>query len=740
MAVIGVLLLSFVLPRAVALANTKGPDWKTPVKKIPVTAYARDAKTYIGDPGKALQPLLIDKDGPTRLQPVLTDLDTRYFDGARARTKNDGEEAYENLKKLTDYLKSRLSGGKLRADATGTAYVNDLVGTLTGARQIADAAIQDAEATLAPFRRTDGTAATPTPPNYKKALDLLDAAKKDFAKGDGELKDAQPEPAINHAEQAWDDAFEVLEVLGITYDGDKDADGVTDVVELRFGASPLVPDSDADGLTDKFEIYQLAGITAPNQRDTNHNGVADGDEDVDGDGLTNLQEQQLGTSPTVSDTDHDGVNDGDEVRNGTDPLKFDQPVTPPVGGGLPPIQTTPDETDTDGDGLSDVAEIEEGTDPNNPDTDGDGISDGQEVIELGINPLSQDSDGDGLRDDYELVHEEDQGLDPGRPDEQVSKWDYVKDFLLGLFAGDFAQRDSMAWLAGNLCSGGLSLIPVVGWILGGIADIRDTIANLIHGDWVSAGLSIMGVVPYVGDAISIPGKAAKFALKFTHRIRAVLKFVSKYDKIPDSVKEVAFQLILLGTYDFLTGDDGQPGVMHPNIHRLSDAALIRLAKGDRTDFKRLEAAMKDANHAPGARVPFMNNGKAGEDYLENTLLAGHPGTPQLKIDTPGVPTPRSRHRKTDFAEDDGTGGLILHEVKTGVSEWGSEVTQCQKDAWIKDPANAAAVGQSTGGRRISAVHWHFFPHGRYNSLGPSQALLDCLIQNGIQFTIHGPNI
>ena len=53
----------------------------------------------------------------------------------------------------------------------------------------------------------------------------------------------------------------------------------------------------------------------------------------------------------------------------------------------------------------------------------------------------------------------------------------------------------MAWMPGNLCSGGLSFIPVVGWILGGLADIRDTIAGLIHGDWVGAGLSILGLRP-----------------------------------------------------------------------------------------------------------------------------------------------------------------------------------------------------------------------------------------------------
>ncbi|MGZ4875462.1 MAG: beta strand repeat-containing protein, partial [Candidatus Angelobacter sp.] len=89
--------------------------------------------------------------------------------------------------------------------------------------------------------------------------------------------------------------------------------------------------------------------------------------DTDGDGLTNLQEFQLGTDPRNPDTDGDGVSDGEEVKRGTNPLN----------------------ADTDGDGLTDADEIRLGTNPLNPDTDGDGIPDGIEV-KLGLNPLVPD--------------------------------------------------------------------------------------------------------------------------------------------------------------------------------------------------------------------------------------------------------------------------------------------------------------------------------------------------------------
>jgi hypothetical protein len=90
-------------------------------------------------------------------------------------------------------------------------------------------------------------------------------------------------------------------------------------------------------------------------------------QDTDGDGLTNLQEFQLGTDPRNPDTDGDGVSDGEEVKRGTNPLN----------------------PDTDGDGLSDGEEIRLGTNPLKADTDGDGIPDGIEV-KLGLNPLVAD--------------------------------------------------------------------------------------------------------------------------------------------------------------------------------------------------------------------------------------------------------------------------------------------------------------------------------------------------------------
>jgi hypothetical protein len=103
----------------------------------------------------------------------------------------------------------------------------------------------------------------------------------------------------------------------------------------------------------------------------------------------------------------------------------------------------------------------------------------------------------------------------------------------------------------------------------------------------------------------------------------------------------------------------------------------------------------------------------------------------------GIPNPRSRNRVVDFAEST-PDGLVIHEVKTGVTNRKSDVDQCKKDAWLSSAQNP----DNTAGNpnRVARAHWHFFPHGRFNSIGPSQDLLDCLISNGIDFTIHAPNV
>ncbi|MDE7252729.1 MAG: cellulose binding domain-containing protein [Acetatifactor sp.] len=121
---------------------------------------------------------------------------------------------------------------------------------------------------------------------------------------------------------------------------DTDNDGAPDYIEDYFGTDKNKTDTDGDGLSDFIELYSL--VLDPLNVDTDGNGVADGDEDLDGDGLSNLSEIEIGTSIFEPDTDEDGLSDADEIRlYGTNPLL----------------------KDTDSDGVSDSKEIELGTNP-----------------------------------------------------------------------------------------------------------------------------------------------------------------------------------------------------------------------------------------------------------------------------------------------------------------------------------------------------------------------------------------
>ena len=81
-------------------------------------------------------------------------------------------------------------------------------------------------------------------------------------------------------------------------------------------------DTDDDGLPDEYEKSVLG--TNPTKSDTDDNGISDGEEDFDGDGLVNLQEYLLGTNPFAFDTDNDGFSDNYEVAHEMNPLVYDE--------------------------------------------------------------------------------------------------------------------------------------------------------------------------------------------------------------------------------------------------------------------------------------------------------------------------------------------------------------------------------------------------------------------------------
>lgn len=229
----------------------------------------------------------------------------------------------------------------------------------------------------------------------------------DDTDGDGELDAAEVGGDVNSPLDGDGDG--VIDALDSSV-ADADADGVDDeadpanndpCVPSAAGPACLAADSDGDGLTNAQED---ALGTDRNSDDTDADGDADNVEvggdvnnpaDSDGDGVIDALESVL------TDTDSDGVND--EV----DPANFN----PCIPNGSSPACLA---FDSDGDGLTNGDEDALGTDRNDDDSDGDGVSDSDEVGGDVNDPA--DADGDGIIDALESGTDDTDG--DGTPDSQ----------------------------------------------------------------------------------------------------------------------------------------------------------------------------------------------------------------------------------------------------------------------------------------------------------------------------------
>ncbi len=144
---------------------------------------------------------------------------------------------------------------------------------------------------------------------------------------------------------------------------DTDCDGIPDYFENSYETDLNNPDTDGDGLPDGYEVFIIG--TNPTKVDSDDNGIWDSDEDLDDDGLINIEELTFGTYPDIPDSDLDGLSDYDEINNyHTNPLLFD----------------------TDEDGINDGDEISMGLNPLDPQTKG--VPDSQAVVKQNLNQES----------------------------------------------------------------------------------------------------------------------------------------------------------------------------------------------------------------------------------------------------------------------------------------------------------------------------------------------------------------
>lgn len=499
---------------------------------------------------------------------------------------------------------------------------------------------------------------------------------------------------------------------------DSDDDGIPDLQEIEGWAvssgdvyitDPSNSDSDGDGLSDGEEAGQLlptsgdasvySGVSDPTKVDSDEDGLSD---KAEVHGWSTQAGEQFFTDPMDPDIDRDGLFDGDEAGERVDNEEWDHLY---VGFSNPNL------IDTDGDGLTDAEEADNLTDPYVSDSDGDGLDDYLEVQVVGTDPGQADTDGDGHGDAYEVENREEQGLDPLFEDIEVTAWEYAGDFAKGALAGDAWRADSLAWLAGNLVSSGSSFIPGFGWIIGGVADARDTIANAIQADWVGAGFSAVGIVPYVGDAAAIPKKAASFVVRNPELAAAAGALIFALNKVPETVKISALKG-LTSEWNTLT----KAGA--------TDKALLRLHKSGRISLDDLGDALKRAGHVEGTPSRYLADGPAGEKSLV-TALSKNGAT----VDTQVTASTKScieicnpTARRFDAVVDG-----IAHESKVGFNDL---------DAKTRAQINSDAYLIETG--VIKGAHWHFYPSAHTAQIGANSKVLDLLEEKGIHFTIHVP--
>ena len=222
-----------------------------------------------------------------------------------------------------------------------------------------------------------------------------DATENGAREGDGEYRIMARDEAGNETEV---DRFEIR--TGPCDEGldapqcDRDNDGLTNAEELELGTDPENPDSDGDGYCDGSRGVADLCVGGEDLDDDGQIETGESDPldpcdpdrdapncDRDGDGLTNQEEEQLGSSPVDPDSDGDGLLDSEDLSTAGAPLDACIP------------NPNADACDRDGDGIPNREDTcPDDADPTDLDKDGDGVGD----------VCDPDADGSGIDDDYLL--------------------------------------------------------------------------------------------------------------------------------------------------------------------------------------------------------------------------------------------------------------------------------------------------------------------------------------------------
>ncbi len=110
--------------------------------------------------------------------------------------------------------------------------------------------------------------------------------------------------------------------IGDKIDEDDDNDGLSDSQEEDLGTNPKMADTDGDKAKDSVDAFPKDKLE---WQDTDKDGLGDNmDLDDDNDGIFDFEEEYTyGTNPKTADTDSDGLEDKKEIDAKTDPKKND---------------------------------------------------------------------------------------------------------------------------------------------------------------------------------------------------------------------------------------------------------------------------------------------------------------------------------------------------------------------------------------------------------------------------------
>ena len=159
---------------------------------------------------------------------------------------------------------------------------------------------------------------------------------------------------------------------GLTEDLDDDNDGSSDLNESSDGTDSLNPDTDGDGFCDGINTVPGVCFAGPDPYPNDPNLPLD----TDGDGLPDDDSDWTGPPYADDDDDNDGYPDTSEENCGSDPLNASNLPNDLDGDGI--CDDSDDDIDGDGIDNVNETGLPIGTSPTNPDTDGDGVCDGPE--------------------------------------------------------------------------------------------------------------------------------------------------------------------------------------------------------------------------------------------------------------------------------------------------------------------------------------------------------------------------